>query len=179
MIEHNGWRVPSSAHPLVKGEWVEVNPKTIKRELFAQEVDEKDENARKLICEAFKEMKKKPYKYARKFKVRIPEKVDYYDKRFSEIMDSLSEKNQHIADWVELALVWAQRISNGETWSNLRMNESLYQRFIIGKNGKIATVGGSTIPYVHYYRAHHIIQTSLSLNATNRGAIPYIVSYDT
>lgn len=179
MKEHNGWKVPSSAHPLVKGEWFEVDPKTIKRELFFKEVNEIDEKARKLICEAFEEMKKKPYKYARKFKVRIPERVTYYDKRFSEIMDSLSEKKQHIADWVELALVWAQRISNGETWSSLRMNVSLYQLFIIGKNGKIATVGGSALPYVHYYRGHHIIQTSLSLNVTNRGAIPIIVSYDT
>ena len=175
MQEHNEWRVPSSAHPLVKGEWFEVDPKTIKREFFFQD----DEKARKLICEAFEEMKKKPYKYASKFKVRIPEKVTYYDKHFSEIIESLSENHQHIADWVELALVWAQRISNGETWSSLRMNISLYQLFIIGKNGRIATVGGSTLPYVHYYQGHHIIQTSLSLNATNRGAIPIIVSYNT
>jgi len=164
---------------LFEGQWFEVDPKRIKRSLFEIRDDEADiVEAKQLISEAFKEMQKNPNKYARSFKVMIPKKVTYIDKRFMEIINSLNEKNEHIADWVELALVWAQRISNGETWKTLHINVSFYGRFIIWKDGNIASVGGSTIPYVYHYSELHIIPTPLTLNSINRCCVPVIASYD-
>lgn len=165
-------------HPLVNGQWFEIDPKTINRNFFENKGEEIDEDARELILEAFKEMIKNPDKYAIKFKIRIPKKVTYDGKHYREIQEALNKKNEQIADWVHVALMWAQRIQNGEPWKNLRMNVSLYQRFIIGKNGNIALVGGSCIPYAYYYIEHNIMQTTLNFKSTNKCGVPIIVNYE-
>ena len=51
----------------------------------------------------------------------------------------------HNADWVEQALEWAQRISNGESWEVICNNADTanWYRMIIWKNGYARLVGGS------------------------------------
>ena len=57
-------------------QWFEVNPQTINQSLFKKNrKDERQERTRKLILEAFAEVKSSPEKYGRKFKTMMPKKT--------------------------------------------------------------------------------------------------------
>ena len=165
-------------HSLVNGEWFSVDYKTIDVKLFEEE-REYGESARRLILEAFEEVRKNPGKYAKVFLAKIPKKIEYAEKSYEDIAALLSEKNQHIADWVELALIWAQRITNGEKWEVLYMdcyNVSPYERFVIWKDGKIAIVGGSSSPYSLGNPEKYISPIFEFPCMENRHRVPVIIS---
>lgn len=128
------------------GKWFKVNPLTINRQLFvAVRENSSEEKNRKLILEAFEELDYYPKRYAKTFWTMIPEKHTYQGKYVFQIKDSVKNKGGHIANWVEQALEWAQRISNGETWRNLhKADKGLPHRLVIWKDGEVRLVGGSS-----------------------------------
>jgi len=128
-----------------EGEWFEVNPSSINRELFFEErTDWQQEQARTLIVKAFAKWDKKR-RPDRCFETLVPKMTWKNGKSVREnrrIARSLGDK---MANWVEEALEWAQRITNGESWEKL-CNESdtnsMY-RLITWENGHSRIVGGS------------------------------------
>ena len=128
------------------GKWFEVKPLTINRQLFvATRENSNEEKNRKLILEAFEELDYHPKYYAKTFWTMIPEGNTYQGKFVYQIKDSVRNKGGHMANWVEQALEWAQRISNGETWRNLhKADKGLPHRFVIWKDGEVRLVGGSS-----------------------------------
>lgn len=129
-----------------EGLWFEVNPNRINQKLFQEErKDSKQEGARKLILEAFEELKKYPKKYGRVFETMIlkkeggSEKVEDLKKRACKFGD-------HNINWVEQCLEWAQRISNGEPWENLcnKRDTAKWYRLVVWKDTRSKFIGGST-----------------------------------
>lgn len=126
-------------------QWFEVNPQTINQSLFKKNrKDERQERTRKLILEAFAEVKSSPEKYGRKFKTMMPKKT-WTSKTVAELKQLACEFGNHNADWVEQALEWAQRICNGESWKAVCNNADTanWYRLIVWKNGYARLVGGS------------------------------------
>lgn len=129
-----------------EGKCFEVNPMGIDRSLFQQKrSDERQEETRQYILEAFDEVDKYPEEYAKLFKTLIPEKTWDGYKMVKELKQYAKEIGDHMANWVELALVWAQQIANGETWEAICNNPDTvnWYRLVIWKNGHIRLVGGS------------------------------------
>ena len=126
-------------------QWFEVNPQTINQSLFKKKrKDERQERTRKLILEAFAEVKSSPEKYGRKFKTMMPKKT-WTSKTVAELKQLACEFGNHNADWVEQALEWAQRICNGESWEAVCNNADTanWYRLVVWKNGYAQLVGGS------------------------------------
>ena len=127
--------------------WFEVNPQAIDQSVFQEKRnDVKQEVTRKLILEAFAEVKKYPEKYGRKFETMMP-KYTWVSKTASELDKLACELGSHNADWVEQALEWAQRICNGEKWEAIcnHSDTSSSYRMIVWKSGNYRLVGGSRI----------------------------------
>lgn len=125
-------------------QWFEVNPQTINQSLFKKErKDERQERTRKLILEAFAEVKSSPEKYGRKFKTMMPKKT-WKSKTVAELKQLACEFGNHNADWVEQALEWAQRICNGESWEAVcnKADTANCYRLVVWKNGYARLVGG-------------------------------------
>lgn len=111
-----------------------VNPLTIDQKLFSQKREDFwQERTRQLILEAFSEMKNNS-QYTKPFKTIVPEKT-WTKKNIYELEKLAVLLGDHMADWVELALEWAQRIANGETWEAICNNPdaSNYFRLVIWK----------------------------------------------
>lgn len=128
-----------------EAQWFEVNPQTINQSLFKKNrKDERQERTRKLILEAFAEVKSSPEKYGRKFKTMMPKKT-WTSKTVAELKQLACEFGNHNADWVEQALEWAQRICNGESWEAVCNNADTanWYRLVVWKNGYARLVGGS------------------------------------
>ena len=133
------------AHVPTEDDWFEVNPQTINQSLFKKNrKDERQERTRKLILEAFAEVKSSPEKYGRKFKTMMPKKT-WTSKTVAELKQLACEFGNHNADWVEQALEWAQRICNGESWEAVCNNADTanWYRLVVWKNGYARLVGGS------------------------------------
>ena len=128
----------------VENQWINVNPCTINPRLFEkQRENPKQEETRKIIVDALETMKK-DQQYQKAFQIYIPNKT-WKAKTFKE-MEILAHKDGgHITNWVELALEWAQRLTNGESWESLCNDPDIanWNRIVIWKDG-IALVGGST-----------------------------------
>lgn len=127
-----------------EGQWFEVNPQTINQSLFKDKrKDERQERTRKLILEAFAEVKSSPEKYGRKFKTMMPKKT-WTSKTVAELKQLACEFGNHNADWVEQALEWAQRICNGESWEAVcnKADTANCYRLVVWKNGYARLVGG-------------------------------------
>ncbi len=127
-----------------EGKWFEVRPAEIDQRLFLEEKsDQRQEKTRQLILEAFAEMKNNS-KYARPFKTLRPEKA-WDMKKVKELEGLACNLGGHVADWVEQALEWAQRIANGETWKAVCNDPDTanWYRLIEWKNGYTRLVGGS------------------------------------
>lgn len=125
--------------------WFEVNPQTIDQSIFQKErKNARQEKTRRLILEAFAEVKNSPEKYGKKFKTMIPKK-SWKSKTVEELKQLACELGGHNADWVEQALEWAQRICNGESWEAIcnKADTANWYRMIIWKNGYARLVGGS------------------------------------
>lgn len=160
-----------------EGKWFEVRPAEIEQRLFSkQKSDQRQERTRQLILEAFAEMKNNS-KYARPFKTLIPEKtwdVEYVSK----LRAIACHLGDHMADWVEQALKWAQRIANGETWKAVcnAPDTANWYRLIEWKNGYARLVGGSRNSN---YASPASAVSSHGCNPNNllHNAVPLVVSY--
>ncbi len=153
-------------------EWFEVNLATIDKALFAEKrTDERQEATRKLILKAFARAESNPAKYAKHFKTVLPEKL-WTEKTIAQLKQVAIAIGDHVADWVEQALEWAQKISNGETWEAI-CNEpdcSKWHRIIIGKNGQ-AYIGGGVLKgaVIDFYSGFYMD------NAELINAVPLVV----
>lgn len=129
-----------------EGKWFRVNPLTIDQTLFLMKrTDWWQERVRELILEAFEEVRKNP-KYANPFFTMVPQKDWPEATTVGRLKNLVSQYGYHIADWVEQALEWAQRIHNGEKWEELcnKRDASTWFRLIEWKQkGTYRLVGQS------------------------------------
>lgn len=127
-----------------EGKWFIVNPLAIDQNLFKEErEDSRQETTRQYILEAFEEMKKDS-KYAKPFKTLMPEKT-WKSKTVKQLKWLAVELGDHMADWVEQFLEWAQRIANGESWEDIcnKADTANWYRLVVCKDGEVRLVGGS------------------------------------
>lgn len=146
-IKHcNACQIEISDKP-VEEKGFKVNPFEINQKLFKkQRKDKYQERTRQIILEAFEELKEKPEKYADPFITFRPEKNWIGTKSIQELIDLAESIGDHLMDWVEQALEWAQRIQNGESWETVcnEPDTAKYHRLILWKNGRIRFLGGCT-----------------------------------
>ena len=153
------------AHPVppTKNEWFQVFPIEIDPNLFKDKrEDERQEEARLIILEALEELKKYPEKYGMPFETIVQDKAYHWEKELVTynrpsratapiktrewltikismkdfIKRHLWGKESFVINWVQQALEWAQRISNGESWEDVcnKSTDFNYDRMIIWKN---------------------------------------------
>lgn len=129
------------------GKCFEVKPKSINQERF-QEMrrNPKQERTRRMILDAFTEVKYNPEKYAKTFKTMRPKKT-YAGYTLGPMKLWAKNVGGHITDWVEQALEWAQRIDNGEEWAAIcnYTDPSDWYRLIRWQDGDYRLVGGSIV----------------------------------
>ena len=137
---------PEVAQPPSEGQPFEINPLGIDRSGFEKPMkDQRQERTRQIIQEAFAEVDKYPEKYASPFYTLIPKKKWNDYKTVAELKKYANDIGGMMADWVEQALEWAQRISNGESWEIICNNADTanWYRMIVWKYGYARLVGGS------------------------------------
>ena len=129
-----------------EGKLFEVNPLEIDRSKFEKPMsDQKQEWTRQIIQEAFAKVDKHPEKYASAFYSLTPEKKWNGYKTVAELKAYANDLDGQMADWVEQALEWAQRLFNGESWETIcnKADTANWYRMILWKNGYYRFVGGS------------------------------------
>lgn len=129
-----------------EGKMFEVNMAKISKSLFRKRKNDwRQEKTRKCIIEAFKEVDMFPEKYGTVFYTYIPGKKWNIEKTMFEFEQYANALGGCMSNWVEQALEWAQRISNGETWEEVcnYIDTANFFRVIIGKNSSYVIVGGS------------------------------------
>lgn len=129
-----------------EGMLFEVNPLGIDRSKFEKPMsNRRQEWTRQIIQEAFAEVDKHPEKYASEFYTLIPEKKWNGYKTVAELKAYANDLGGQMADWVEQALEWAQRIFNGESWETIcnNVDTANWYRVILWKNGYYRLFGGS------------------------------------
>jgi hypothetical protein len=161
-----------------ENKWFEVKPQTIDQRLFEKKrKDNRQERTRQLILEAFAEMKEYPEEYGKNFKTMMPKKTwDWITA--AQLKEMASKLGDHNADWVEQALEWAQRISNGESWKaicNDRDTANWY-RLIVWKKGYNRLVGGG-INYSNLPPASCVSNDNFNNNVVLKFTVPLVVSY--
>lgn len=138
-------KVAEKTRTPTEGEWFVVNLNTINKNLFKREKKDPDqEKTRQIIREAFQMVRIRPRKYHKEFKVMVLEKT--WEKKSIRGIEAIACKfGDHAADWVEQALVWAQRISNGESWKTVcnDPDSANWYRLIAWKDNYWKMVGGS------------------------------------
>ena len=97
----------------------------------------------------------------------------------------MSQYGDHLADWVEQAMEWAQRIANGEKWETICNQADTIgcYRVIKGKDGRPKFVGGNCYDYE---ANKNTIITPTSISDTYgpnhfhkiKQAKPLVVAYD-
>ena len=158
-----------------EGKWFKVNPKAIDQTLFEKErKDEKQENTRQLILEAFAEVKENPDQYGKPFETMFPEKD--WGWQYPQDLREMAEKlGDHLANKVEQSLEWAQRIANGESWEAVCNNPDTANWYrVVNWDGHYELVGGwehsapasRAIRYVNHDPAYFI-----------RCTVPLVVRY--
>ena len=161
-----------------EGKWFEVNPEDINRELFKRKrKDESQERTRQIILEAFDEVKNNPERYNKPFKTLIPEKT-WASKTVAQLKKVAKSHGDHMADWVEQALEWAQRISNGESWKAIcnDTDTANWYRLVVWKNGYVWLVGGSRRGY-HDYPVSDTASYNYGSYGIFNEAVPLVVLY--
>ena len=136
-----------------EGKLFEVNPLGIDRSKFEKSMsDQRQEWTRQIIQEAFAEVDKHPEKYASAFYTLMPAKKWNGYKTVAELKAYANDLGGHMAYWVEQALEWAQRISNGENWETICNNADTanWYRMIVWKNDYYRLVGGSRLSCSNY-----------------------------
>lgn len=127
-----------------EGKPFKVNPTSIDANLFKKKrVDEKQERVRLLIVEAL-DVVANNSKYSKTFYTLIPEKKWKF-MSIKKFKKQAYDLGGHIADWIEQALEWAQRICNGESWEDVcnKIDTAKWFRLIVWKNGRLVRVGGA------------------------------------
>lgn len=161
-----------------EGKCFEVNPKAINQNLFSKKrKDSMQEQTRQIILEAFTKLSEEPEKYGRPFKTMIPKKT-WSSKNVKELKEIANNLGDHMADWVEQALEWAQRIANGDTWEavcNKADTENCY-RLVIWKNGYTRLVGGAR-KYIDLVPASDVSVNNCGSFARLDYAVPLVVLY--
>ena len=160
-------------------QWFKVNPQEIDQSLFQKKrKNMRQEETRKLILEAFDEVKSSPEKYDRKFKTMMPKKT-WIRKTAVELNQMACELGDHNADWVEQALEWAQRICNGENWEAICNNADTanWYRMILWKNGYYRLVGGSRNNHDNYPASDVNYFDYYSYDSFNN-TVPLVVLYE-
>ena len=140
----------------VEGEWFLVIPNAINRELFEEErFDEQQEWVRMTILDAFAEVDSNP-KYARIFETMWPKKTWNVAMDGNELTRIAKLIGDDMTDWVEQALEWAQRISNGESWESLcnTAEEAECYRMITGQDNNKCLVGASYYSTLKFPTTH-------------------------
>lgn len=100
-----------------EGEWFEVKPQDINQKLFRRKrKDEEQERVRKIIIEAFVEMKENPEEYGRSFKTMMPEKT-WDSKTVFELKKMACQLGDHNASWVTTMPIGSNRPLNGPSES--------------------------------------------------------------
>lgn len=123
----------------------EVNPKAINQELFSEPREDSEQEAtRQIILRAFIKLNEEQERYGRPFKTMIPEKT-WSSIKVEELEKIASNLGDHMADWVEQALEWAQRIANGETWEDVcnEPDTADWYRVVFWGNNDARFVGGA------------------------------------
>lgn len=119
-IVNEDWFRFNVSHIPEEGKLYEVVPLRIKRSYFEEPMsDQKQERTRLIIRAAFAEVDKHPERYNAPFYTLIPEINWGGDKTVEELKEYASDFGGLMADWVEQALEWAQRISNRESWESI------------------------------------------------------------
>ena len=129
-----------------EGKLFEVNPLGIDRSKFEKPMSNRQQEwTRQIIQKAFAEVDKHPEKYASAFYTLMPEKKWNGYKTVAELKAYANDLDGQMADWVEQALEWAQRLFNGESWETICNNADTanWYRVILWKNGCYRLVGGS------------------------------------
>ena len=149
----------------------------ISQELFKEKrKDSNQEKTRKLILKAFIEVDKNPEKYSKPFFTMMPEKT-WILKTIEEHKEYAKEKGDHIANWVEQSLEWAQRIANGESWEAICNEPDTASCFrLIEWAGEAKVVGGSLDIYQNY-PASNIDDYKFGYNFQIFRIVPLIVLY--
>ena len=164
----------------MEGRWFKVEPLTIDQTLFKEKrKNPSQERTRQLILEAFEALRKKP-QYVISFKTMMPPKK-WASRRVKELKEMSCKLGDHMADRVEQALEWAQRISNGESWEDIcnKPDTANWYRVVVwDKDGHTCLVGGSrefrdnrpaTDVYFH--------ETYCDIDDISK-SVPVVVSYD-
>lgn len=124
-----------------------VNPMGIDRKIFLNPRvdDEQQEKTRSIIMEAFAVVDSNPEKYSMPFYIFTSEKSWSGVKTVAELKSYAQEMQGNMADWVDLGLMWAQKISNGATWKSICNDDdtSPWYRMITWKNGFCRIFGGA------------------------------------
>ena len=126
-----------------------VNPSEIDWTLFKTERGNvRQESTRKLILEAHTFVDEYPQRYGKPFYTLIPNKT-WDNKTVGGLRELATNLGDHMADWVEQALEWAQRITNGETWEDVcnKADTAKWYRLIDWKGSYARLVGGSRKGY--------------------------------
>ena len=152
-----------------------VNSSNIDRSIFETPMDdEKQECTRQLILEAFVQVDKYPKVYGAPFYTLIPEKSWDGSKFVEELIEMARELGDHIADWVEQALEWAQRICNGESWESI-CNDAVatdWYKLVLWKNNYARVVGGNLNP------VSYVLNRDYSSFIKIFCAVPLVVCYE-
>lgn len=140
----------SIAQSPIEGKRFLVRPSEIDRSLFKDpRTDPNQERIRELIEKAFDKVDKKPKRYGVDFSTLIPKKEWVDGKSVVELKEIAQKHGGHMANWIEQALEWAQRISNSESWETIcnLPDVNKHYRMIIGEKGYCKMIGGSTKLY--------------------------------
>ena len=160
-----------------EGKRFEVNYEIIDRSFFEKNrLDRRQEQTRKLILKAFDEVEKNPEKYATSFYTFIPKKEWNDYKKVKELKNYAKDLGGHMADWVEQALEWAQRICNGESWEAVcnDADTANWNRLVVWNNGYCQTVGGS-VKDDHVYPASTLLYSPYSDEVMICKTVPLVV----
>lgn len=160
--------------------YFEVKPLSIDQNLFARKRNNIMQNEmRQLILEAFEEMEKHPKKYGKNFKTMMPKKT-WGKRSVKQLKEIASKMGDHNADWVEQALEWAQRISNGESWKSIcnTADTANWYRMVVWKDGvNIFKAGGSTNSDFDF-PASNVSYNYYCDDYVSDDLVPLVVSYE-
>lgn len=181
VIEFANGRSYEVAEKPTEGKVFKVDPKSINRKLFEEKrADLEQKNTRKLILKALDEVEANPEKYAKVFYTMIPEMIPEKTREATitlELKKLAETYGHHMANWVEQALEWGQRISNGETWETLcnEADTANWYRLVIWKNGYCRRIGGARKSYDRRNPASYIHGNSRASNPIQINTVPLVV----
>ena len=164
-----------------EGKLFRVEPLSINKKLFEEQRKvNSEEFVRRTINEAFRKAEQNPTQYLTPFCTLVPKKIwDYNEiKNEKELREYAIYTGGKMADWIEQALEWAQRLSNGESWDNIcnKPDTLRFYRMIEWKDGEPKIVGGSTEENYTYSPAHIFLRLVYSCKRGVPYTVPLIVS---